>query len=252
MLIELPEALGATRGNRSDRFYRHLADTGGLEAVLRHLLPNRSAAEAFAAVTDHDDRAALVCALTALGLAAGDYAAVGDDQGWIVLPPPALLRRWASAQLDLNAARCGGGVERSRTPTNVIPVERRASCPCGQLGLVARGEPVRVSICHCLDCHRRSGSAFAAQARFPADAVTITGMAKNWTRTADSGNAATFHFCPDCGTTVFYRSRPGRDLVAVPVGTFADPRFPPPHYSVYEGRRHAWLAITGGDIEHHD
>ena len=50
-----------------------------------------------------------------------------------------------------------------------------ASCRCGQLPATVTGEPVRVSVCHCLDCQRRSGSAFAAQARFPAETVTIEG-----------------------------------------------------------------------------
>lgn len=109
MLIADPEALAATRANRSDRFYRHLAQAGVLDAVLAHLLPGRSA-PAFDAVTDHDERAALICALTALGVAAGDYAVVGDEQGWIVLPPPALIQPWALAQLAANDARCGGGM----------------------------------------------------------------------------------------------------------------------------------------------
>lgn len=109
MLIAEPEVLAATRANRSDRFYRHLAQAGVLDAVLAHLLPGRSA-PAFDATTDHDERAALICALTALGLAAGDYAAVGDAQGWIILPPPALIRPWALKQLAANDARCGGGV----------------------------------------------------------------------------------------------------------------------------------------------
>ena len=110
MLIDDPKAIGATRKDRSDLFYRHLATGGGLDAVLAHLLPGRTST-AFAEVTNHDDRAALVCALTALGVAAGDYIAVGDDQGWIMLPPTALVRPWAHDLLIANAARCGGGVE---------------------------------------------------------------------------------------------------------------------------------------------
>ncbi|MFN2470768.1 MAG: aldehyde-activating protein, partial [Gaiellaceae bacterium] len=35
---------------------------------------------------------------------------------------------------------------------------RHAACSCGQLRLTVEGEPVRVSICHCLACQRRTGS----------------------------------------------------------------------------------------------
>lgn len=112
MLIDAPETLGARRGNRSDVFFAHAAATDDLAAVLRHLLPGRVPATPFGSVLNHDDRAALICALTALGLAARDDAAVGDAQGWIILPPPALLRPWADAMLTASAARCGGGVDR--------------------------------------------------------------------------------------------------------------------------------------------
>lgn len=129
---------------------------------------------------------------------------------------------------------------------------RTATCACGQLSLECTGDPMRVSVCHCLDCKRRSGSAFAAQARFAAQQVTITGTAKRWTKISDAGNEAVFHFCPDCGTTVWYHALPHRALFAVPIGTFADPSFPPPDYSVYESRKHAWVDTVGEGVDHYD
>jgi len=129
--------------------------------------------------------------------------------------------------------------------------ERVATCQCGQLRVRAQGEPVRVSVCHCLDCQKRSGSAFAFQARFPAERLTIEGETREWTRAGDEGGGAVFSFCPICGSTVTYRNVDDPELVAVAVGAFADPRSPPTHYSVYETRKHAWVTIAG-DIEHHD
>jgi hypothetical protein len=126
---------------------------------------------------------------------------------------------------------------------------RTASCRCGQLTATCTGEPVRVSVCHCLNCQKRSGSAFAFQARWPHDAVVIGGTANAWTHTGDSGLPATFYFCPRCGSTVYYIAAGLPDLTAVAVGAFADPNFPPPAYSVYEERKHKWLRLDG-DIEH--
>ena len=57
----------------------------------------------------------------------------------------------------------------SSEPTlSTIPLvsTRHAACSCGQLRLTVEGEPVRVSICHCLACQRRTGSVFGVQARF--------------------------------------------------------------------------------------
>lgn len=128
---------------------------------------------------------------------------------------------------------------------------RNAACSCGQLTLTAEGDPVRVSICHCLACQRRTGSVFGAQARFPRERVEVTGRATKYARVGDSGSRATFSFCPACGATVFYEIDDMPEVIAVPVGVFADPDFPAPKVSVYEARRHAWAGIPE-DVEHYD
>ncbi|HMF21145.1 MAG TPA: GFA family protein [Pseudolabrys sp.] len=81
---------------------------------------------------------------------------------------------------------------------------RRAACSCGQLHLTIEGEPSRISMCHCLECQRRTGAAISNQARFRREQVTFAGKSAAWMRTAESGNALTFHFCPTCGSTVYW------------------------------------------------
>ena len=126
-----------------------------------------------------------------------------------------------------------------------------ASCRCGQLKATVAGDPVRVSVCHCLDCQQRSGSVFAVQARWPEAQVTVEGRSKSFEKVADSGNRATYHFCPDCGSDVHYENHGKFDgLVAIPLGAFDDPYFLSPKFSVWEGRRHEWVAIMGDDVEH--
>ena len=49
-----------------------------------------------------------------------------------------------------------------------------------------------------------------------------------WMRTAESGNALTFHFCPTCGSTVYWEGEGFPGYVAVAIGNFADPNFPAP------------------------
>ena len=129
--------------------------------------------------------------------------------------------------------------------------ERLASCSCGKLRVRVRGEPVRISMCHCLACQRRTGSVFGAQARFRADEVSIDGHSTEFVRVGDEGGTVRFHFCPGCGATVYYLLDGEPGLVAIPVGALADPTFPPPRVSVYEARRHAWVRVPDG-AEHHD
>jgi hypothetical protein len=81
---------------------------------------------------------------------------------------------------------------------------QRAACSCGQLHLTIEGEPMRISMCHCLECQRRTGAVLSNQARFAREQITFAGTATEWTRTAASGNALTFRFCPVCGSTVYW------------------------------------------------
>ncbi len=81
------------------------------------------------------------------------------------------------------------------------------------------------------------------QARFHRGQVAIEGNSTAFQRTGDSGGTATFHFCPSCGSTVYWFVDGLPDDVAVAVGAFTDASFPPPEISVYSARRHPWTAM---------
>lgn len=128
---------------------------------------------------------------------------------------------------------------------------RLAACSCGQLTARVTAEPVRVSVCHCLACQRRTGGPFAQQARFPREQVEVAGESTPYVRVGDEGTRAHFHFCPHCGVTVWYAPEAFPDFLVIPVGVFAEPGFPGPTVSVYESRKHAWVTMPEG-IEHYD
>lgn len=108
---------------------------------------------------------------------------------------------------------------------------------------------MRVSICHCLACQRRTGSVFGQQARFRREQVTPAGTSTEYVRVGDEGSRATFHFCPHCGATVYCEPGGLAEFLTIPVGAFADPGFPAPTVSVYEERMHAWV-VPPVDAEH--
>jgi hypothetical protein len=110
--------------------------------------------------------------------------------------------------------------------------------------VTVNGPVKRVSVCHCLACQRRTGSPFGQQARFDAEAVEVSGRSSEYVRRADEGGEARiYRFCPECGSTVFYTFERSPELVAIPVGAFGDPSFPPPTRSVYGTRKHDWIAL---------
>lgn len=121
---------------------------------------------------------------------------------------------------------------------------RTANCRCGALKATARGEPARISVCHCLACKARSGSAFSWNSTWLEDQVETEGEASSWTRiTEEGGRWCTYWFCPTCGTIAWYRieARPG--MVTVPAGNFGDPGFGEPSVSWYFQRQCSWVRI---------
>jgi hypothetical protein len=120
---------------------------------------------------------------------------------------------------------------------------RRASCSCGQLQLTIEGEPSRIAMCHCLECQRRTGAVISNQARFRLDQVSLAGKTTAWMRTAESGNAMTYHFCPTCGSTVFWENEGFPGHITVAIGNFADPAFPAPTIAVWEETGHPWVSL---------
>ena len=130
-------------------------------------------------------------------------------------------------------------------------MKREARCHCGALAIACGGEPAKVSLCHCLDCQRRSGSLFSVAAFFPRErVVTLRGEAKRFTRPSASGFDVTFCFCPDCGTNLWWEPARLPALVGVAAGAFADPDFPAPEQAVWSESAHAWLELPATIAAH--
>ena len=123
-------------------------------------------------------------------------------------------------------------------------VTRLATCACGLLNVRCTGDPAKVSLCHCLDCQKRTGSTYGVAAFFRAEDIEPQGVTRTYIRQSDSGYPVTFHFCPECGSTVFWTPQRMPKTVAVAVGSFADPTFPAPTQAVYTERCHPWVAFS--------
>jgi len=101
-------------------------------------------------------------------------------------------------------------------------------------------------MCHCVDRQRRTGSLFGVAAFFERSAVTVAnGRSKTFTRNSVIGKPVSFHFCPKCGSTVFWEPERMPHLIGVAVGAFADPSFPQPEQSVFTTSKHAWVDLPG-------
>jgi hypothetical protein len=80
-------------------------------------------------------------------------------------------------------------------------------------------------------------------AAYSKNKVRIEGTSKVYARGADSGNENRFHFCPNCGSNVYWEGDKFPDDYGITVGSFTDPNFPPPTYSLFEASMHPWLRL---------
>lgn len=129
-------------------------------------------------------------------------------------------------------------------------MERTGECHCGALKVVATGEPERVYLCHCQACQRRTGTAFHVGATYAKDRVRLDGEPKVHERDSDSGNRIRFHFCPNCGTTLYWEGERNPTLCGVAVGAFGAEAFPPPSDSIWEETMFRWLGMPVGTVHH--
>ncbi len=120
---------------------------------------------------------------------------------------------------------------------------RIAQCSCGALRAEAEGDPAAVVACHCRECQRRTGSVFGLGAYYERDRVRLSGQSSVYVRDAQAGRKFRTHFCPACGTSLYWYTDRHPALVGIAVGAFCDPDFPAPARSVWERTKHPWVGL---------
>lgn len=124
-------------------------------------------------------------------------------------------------------------------------MQRTATCACGQTSITVEGDPQRHGVCHCTNCKRRTGSAFGISSYFPkANVVDKKGDTAVYAlHNAAQNHDQERHFCPKCGTTLFWFISSSPELIGVAGGCFADEGLPEPTYSVTHRKKEGWLSL---------
>jgi len=125
-------------------------------------------------------------------------------------------------------------------------MERTGRCHCGALRIIATDDPERVYLCHCKACQCRTGAAFHLGATYKKQQVRLDGERKIYERDADSGYRIRFHFCPNCGSTVYWEGDRNPAVGGVAVGAFDTSAFQPPSDSIWEESMYTWLVYLRG------
>lgn len=114
-------------------------------------------------------------------------------------------------------------------------------CLCGKIRYSADAEPRFVSLCHCRDCQKFTGSAFATVIAWPKTAVAVTGALKGFTKLGDSGKPIARFFCPDCGASIMDEAEALPGIVMIAAGTLDDPGWMKPTSEIYCANAQPWL-----------
>lgn len=120
-----------------------------------------------------------------------------------------------------------------------------ARCACGQTSISVNAAPVLHGVCHCNNCKQRTGSAFGISAYFDRSAVVhITGETLVYAFHHGAGqHDQERHFCPRCGTTLFWYVSTLPDKIGIAGGCFAPGSLPEPDASHRDHLRLPWVTL---------
>lgn len=128
------------------------------------------------------------------------------------------------------------------------------ACQCGEVGYAIAAEPVTVYACHCRDCQRQTGAAFALSLVVPRAAIGITrGTAREWRRPAAqtaSGTPTACLFCGTCGTRLYHLPSRSPEIAVVKPGTLDDPAWLVPVGHIWTQSAQPWFAIPATTVNY--
>ena len=121
-------------------------------------------------------------------------------------------------------------------------ITRIAQCLCGDLTVTTQGEPARVLTCSCLDCRRKSGSAFSVSTYWPEDRARVSGATRRFRRPSQGGRTLEYQFCPTCGVSLYWRADFAPGMIGIGSGNFEDSGFAVPSQAYWTEQRPDWVA----------
>lgn len=121
-------------------------------------------------------------------------------------------------------------------------------CLCGDVRYEADAEPAFVGVCHCGDCQRFTGSAFATVMAVPSSALKVSGKLKTFSKHGDSGQVIHRRFCPECGSGIVDEADAMPGIAMINVGTLDDRSWVTPQSEIYCDSAQRWVRL-GGELK---
>ena len=113
-------------------------------------------------------------------------------------------------------------------------------CFCGHVRYRITTPPMFVNCCHCRDCQKLTGSAFAINAMIEADRIEVTGEGQPVTE----GDGERTMRCPKCHVLLWATHRMfGDAILFLRAGTLDEAERIKPDAHFFASRKHPWVTI---------
>ena len=120
-------------------------------------------------------------------------------------------------------------------------------CLCGVVRYRLGGEPLAFYACHCTDCQRQTGSAFALSMIVRRGDVELTsGEPRRFHLTLPDGREKRGSFCGACATRLWGEPVKFPQLLVLRPGTLDDPGAHEPHGDIWTSSARPWSSRTAG------
>lgn len=128
-----------------------------------------------------------------------------------------------------------------------MPQSLTGGCACGAVRYELTSAPMFVHCCHCRDCQRQTGSAFAINALIESDRVRLVSGAPKPVRVpTDTGRPHDVYRCPDCQTALWSDYGARGWVWFVRGGTLDEPAMITPDVHIYTRSKLPWVALPEG------
>jgi hypothetical protein len=118
-------------------------------------------------------------------------------------------------------------------------------CLCGKVRYSAEADPAFVAICHCKNCQKGIGSAFATVVALPQPVLSVQGDLKTYNDRGDSGKSLYRRFCPECGSSIMDEAEAMPGMVMILSGTLDDASWVKPTLEIFCDSAQPWVNLQG-------
>ena len=123
-----------------------------------------------------------------------------------------------------------------------MPAPYQGGCLCGEIRHVLNGEPLTLYACHCTDCQRRSGTAFAlSMVVSRASLILQKGKPVHFAVRLADGRTKTGQVCTACNTRLWGEAAKLPDISILQPGTLDDTSWLRPCAHIWTRSAQPWF-----------